>query len=134
MQLIKVYHGLLKGGAADPERRYCSPLMVKDIWELGADLKGGLRYCSLGLDRALVPRASKAALRKAEESLLSFVKTPIEFGYVNIGNFESSPEEPVKVWTAVINKGSPGSPTRTNSRFASGLGLWALNYDGLGRI
>ncbi|CAL8070736.1 unnamed protein product [Orchesella dallaii] len=105
------------------------PPEVKDIWELGADLKedednspwGWIRWC----------HTSKAALRKAEENLLSFVKAPMEFGSINVGNFDSSPEEPVKVWTAVINKECSGTPLVLIHGFASGLGLWALNYDGL---
>lgn len=59
------------------------------------------------------------------------VKTPISFGYVNIGNFDTLPDEPVKVWTAMLNKGCPGTPIVLIHGFASGLGLWALNYDGI---
>ncbi|ODM87907.1 hypothetical protein Ocin01_18776 [Orchesella cincta] len=89
-------HSTIMAAQAVAANRECPyvPLRLKILWELEPDLKedednspwGWIRWC----------HTSKAALRKAEESLLSFVKTPIEFGYVNIGNFESSPEEPVR--------------------------------------
>lgn len=52
---------------------------------------------------------------------------------MNIGSFDTLPDEPVKVWTAVINQGSSGTPLVLIHGFASGLGLWALNYDGLAK-
>ncbi|XP_037085490.1 LOW QUALITY PROTEIN: (Lyso)-N-acylphosphatidylethanolamine lipase-like [Pollicipes pollicipes] len=68
-------------------------------------------------------------LREAERNILQFVSTPHRAFYVDIGPVVGRHSN--KLWTVAFNEASPETPLVMVHGFASGVGLWCLNYDAL---
>ncbi|CAG0889780.1 unnamed protein product [Darwinula stevensoni] len=68
-----------------------------------------------------------AALRSAEEKLLAVVKSRLRGRYIDIGN--SVGNKKCKIWTLSLNEASKCLPLVMLHGFASGVGLWCMNFD-----
>ena len=72
-----------------------------------------------------------ARLQSAEEELVSFMKTPSDGFYVNVGDVNGSP---CRLWTRVFtatNTDPSLAPLVMMHGMGAGSGLWALNIDSL---
>ncbi|XP_043208070.1 1-acylglycerol-3-phosphate O-acyltransferase ABHD5-like isoform X1 [Amphibalanus amphitrite] len=68
-------------------------------------------------------------VRDAEKNILKFVPRPHRSFYVEIGPVVG--RKPNRLWTVAFNEESKEVPLVLLHGFASGVGLWCLNYDAL---
>jgi len=68
-------------------------------------------------------------VREAEQNILQFVDAPYRPRYVDIGPVVG--RHPCRLWTVGFNEDSEETPLVLVHGFASGVGLWCLNYDAL---
>jgi len=69
---------------------------------------------------------SMSLLRTAERRLFNYIKTSFEARYVKICSPEKKENQ---IWTLVFNKESEKIPLVLIHGFASGVGLWCMNFD-----
>ncbi|KAJ0174266.1 hypothetical protein K1T71_010412 [Dendrolimus kikuchii] len=79
-------------------------------------------------DKLTWTKHSDATLSKAEKSMLSYVKTPYEGAYVDIGHMVGRHD---KVWTIFMNTKSTNIPIVMIHGMGAGLAFYCTNFDAI---